>query len=138
MPSAACAPSPSSFGAIPLSCCVNFSLAELRYEYPYELIPAGETSTSYLRMLTERGCRWRWPKGESQKVRSLIEHELTLIAELRYEAYFLTVHDIVSYARSIGILCQGRGSAANSVVCFCLGITEVDPDRMQTLVERFI
>jgi error-prone DNA polymerase len=117
---------------------VAFSLAELRYEYPRELIPPGETAPSYLRTLTERGCRWRWPKGESPKVRALIEHELTLIAELRYEAYFLTVHDIVSYARSIGILCQGRGSAANSVVCFCLGITEVDPDRMQTLVERFI
>ncbi|RPI59312.1 MAG: PHP domain-containing protein, partial [Lysobacterales bacterium] len=117
---------------------VNFSLTELRYEYPYELIPPGETPTSHLRTLTERGCRWRWPEGESSKVRALIEHELTLIAELRYEAYFLTVHDIVSYARSIGILCQGRGSAANSVVCFCLGITEVDPERMQTLVERFI
>ena len=117
---------------------VNFSLTELRYEYPNELIPAGETPTSYLRTLTERGCRWRWPEGESPKVRALIEHELTLIAELRYEAYFLTVHDIVSHARSIGILCQGRGSAANSVVCFCLGITEVDPERMQTLVERFI
>jgi DNA-directed DNA polymerase III PolC len=117
---------------------VNFSLTELRYEYPYELIPAGETPAGYLRTLTERGCRWRWPAGESPKVRKLIEHELTLIAELRYEAYFLTVHDIVSHARSIGILCQGRGSAANSVVCFCLGITEVDPDRMQTLVERFI
>ena len=117
---------------------VDFSLTELRYEYPYELIPAGETPASYLRALTERGSRWRWPKGESPKVRRLIEHELALIAQLRYEAYFLTVHDIVSYARSIGILCQGRGSAANSVVCFCLGITEVDPDRMQTLVERFI
>ncbi len=117
---------------------VNFSLTELRYEYPNELVPAGETTTSYLRTLTERGCRWRWPEGESPKVRALIEHELTLIAELRYEAYFLTVHDIVSHARSIGILCQGRGSAANSVVCFCLGITEVDPARMQTLVERFI
>ncbi len=117
---------------------VNFSLTELRYEYPYELIPPGKTPTSYLRMLTERGCRWRWPEGESSKVRSLIEHELKLIAELRYEAYFLTVHDIVSFSRSIGILCQGRGSAANSVVCFCLGITEVDPERMQTLVERFI
>jgi error-prone DNA polymerase len=116
----------------------SFSLAELRYEYPYELIPAGETPQSYLRSLTERGARWRWPSGESPKVRNLIEHELELIAELRYEAYFLTVHDIVSYARSIGILCQGRGSAANSVVCFCLGITEVDPERMQTLVERFI
>jgi error-prone DNA polymerase len=117
---------------------VNFSLTELRYEYPYELIPAGETPTSYLRTLTERGCRWRWPDGEPSKVRALIEHELALIAELRYEAYFLTVHDIVSHARSLGILCQGRGSAANSVVCFCLGITEVDPARMQTLVERFI
>jgi error-prone DNA polymerase len=117
---------------------VNFSLTELRYEYPYELVPPGETPTSYLRTLTERGCRWRWPNGESSKVRRLIEHELKLIAELRYEAYFLTVYDIVSYARSVGILCQGRGSAANSVVCFCLGITEVDPDRMQTLVERFI
>ncbi|HLF11082.1 MAG TPA: error-prone DNA polymerase, partial [Gammaproteobacteria bacterium] len=116
----------------------TFSLAELRYEYPHELVPAGETPASYLRALTERGCRWRWPQGESRKVRKLIEHELTLIGELRYEAYFLTVHDIVSYARSIGILCQGRGSAANSVVCFCLGITEVDPERMQTLVERFI
>ena len=117
---------------------VSFSLAELRYEYPYELVPPGETPTSYLRALTERGCRWRWPEGESSKVRELIEHELELIAELRYEAYFLTVHDIVSYARGIGILCQGRGSAANSAVCFCLGVTEVDPDRMQTLVERFI
>jgi error-prone DNA polymerase len=117
---------------------VDFSLTELRYEYPYELIPSGETPTTYLRALTERGCRWRWPEGESSKVRALIEYELKLIAELRYEAYFLTVHDIVRYARSIGILCQGRGSAANSVVCFCLGITEVDPDRMQTLVERFI
>jgi error-prone DNA polymerase len=116
----------------------RFSLKELRYEYPRELVPAGETSTSYLRVLTERGCRWRWPQGESPKVRGLIEHELKLIGELNYEAYFLTVYDIVSFARSIGILCQGRGSAANSVVCFCLGITEVDPERMQTLVERFI
>jgi error-prone DNA polymerase len=115
-----------------------FSLTELRYEYPHELVPAGDTPASYLRALTEQGCRWRWPEGESPKVRKLIEHELALIGELRYEAYFLTVHDIVSYARSIGILCQGRGSAANSVVCFCLGITEVDPERMQTLVERFI
>jgi error-prone DNA polymerase len=116
----------------------SFSLAELRYEYPHELVPAGETPASHLRELTERGCRWRWPEGESPKVRNLIEHELELIAELRYEAYFLTVYDIVSYARSLGILCQGRGSAANSAVCFCLGVTEVDPERMQTLVERFI
>ena len=117
---------------------LEFSLGELRYEYPHEIVPPGETPATYLRSLTENGCRWRWPEGESPKVRKLIEHELTLIAELRYEAYFLTVHDIVSYARSIGILCQGRGSAANSAVCFCLGVTEVDPARMQTLVERFI
>jgi error-prone DNA polymerase len=122
--------------AIAERCC--FSLSELRYEYPRELIPAGETAASYLRALTERGCRWRWPGGESSKVRRLIEHELALIGELGYEPYFLTVYDIVSYARSVGILCQGRGSAANSVVCFCLGITEVDPERMETLVERFI
>jgi error-prone DNA polymerase len=117
---------------------IDFSLAELRYEYPHELIPPGETPASHLRALTEQGCRRRWPQGESPEVRTLIERELKLIAELRYEAYFLTVHDIVRHARSLGILCQGRGSAANSVVCFCLGVTEVDPDRMQTLFERFI
>jgi error-prone DNA polymerase len=117
---------------------VDFSLAELAYEYPHELVPAGETPATHLRSLAESGCRWRWPAGESPKVRRLIEHELALIGELKYEAYFLTVHDIVRYARSVGILCQGRGSAANSVVCFCLGITEVDPERMATLVERFI
>jgi error-prone DNA polymerase len=117
---------------------IDFSLDELRYEYPRELVPDGETPASHLRRLTEQGQRWRWPDGAPPKVRELIEHELDLIADLRYEAYFLTVHDIVRYARSEGILCQGRGSAANSVVCFCLGITEVDPARMQTLVERFI
>ena len=117
---------------------IHFSLDELRYEYPRELVPDGETPASHLRRLTEQGQRWRWPDGAPPKVRKLIEHELELIADLRYEAYFLTVHDIVRYARSEGILCQGRGSAANSVVCFCLGITEVDPARMQTLVERFI
>jgi len=117
---------------------VDFSLTELRYEYPHEIVPEGETPASHLRSLTESGCRWRWPGSESPKVRRLIEHELTLIGDLHYEAYFLTVYDIVRYARSIGILCQGRGSAANSVVCFCLGITEVDPGRMETLVERFI
>jgi error-prone DNA polymerase len=115
-----------------------FSLDELRYEYPRELVPSGETPASHLRKLTEQGARWRWPEGAPSNACGLIEHELALIAELRYEAYFLTVHDIVRYARSIGILCQGRGSAANSVVCFCLGITEVDPARMQMLVERFI
>src|SRR5215471_15679512 len=117
---------------------VDFSLDELRYEYPRELVPDGETPASHLRHLTEQGQRWRWPDGTPPKARELIEHELELIADLRYEAYFLTVHDIVRFARDAGILCQGRGSAANSVVCFCLGITEVDPARMQTLVERFI
>jgi error-prone DNA polymerase len=117
---------------------VEFSLDELRYEYPHELVPEGETPTSHLRHLTEKGRNWRWPGGAPPKVLELIEHELRLIEDLRYEAFFLTVHDVVRYARSEGILCQGRGSAANSVVCFCLGITEVDPARMQTLVERFI
>jgi error-prone DNA polymerase len=116
----------------------EFSLEELRYEYPHELVPEGETPTSHLRHLTEIGRDWRWPAGVPSEVLERIEHELRLIAELRYEAFFLTVHDVVRYARSEGILCQGRGSAANSVVCFCLGITEVDPARMKTLVERFI
>ena len=117
---------------------IDFSLDELRYEYPDEIVPAGETPTTYLRRLTEEGMRRRWPQGVPQKVTRLVEHELALIAELRYEPYFLTVYDIVAFARSQEILCQGRGSAANSAVCFCLGITEVDPSRMEMLVERFI
>jgi error-prone DNA polymerase len=117
---------------------IDFSLDELRYEYPNEIIPEGETSATYLRKLTEAGVRRRWPQGVSHKVAMLIEHELALIAELNYEPYFLTVYDIVAFARSQDILCQGRGSAANSAVCFCLGITEVDPERMEMLVERFI
>ena len=117
---------------------IDFSLAELRYEYPDEIVPSGETPASYLRQLTEQGMRRRWPDGVPQKVIKLVEHELRLIAELNYESYFLTVYDIVAFARSKDILCQGRGSAANSAVCFCLGITEVDPDRMAMLVERFI
>ncbi len=116
----------------------QFSLDELRYEYPRELVPPGETPASHLRQLTEEGIRRRWPRGETSHVRELVEHELRLIADLQYESYFLTVHDIVRFARSQGVLCQGRGSAANSAVCFCLGITEVDPARMSMLVERFI
>ena len=96
----------------------DFSLTELCYEYPSELVPNGLNATTHLRALTEAGARWRWPEGVVPKVRQLIEHELALIAELNYEPYFLTVHDIVHYARSEGILCQGRGSAANSAVCF--------------------
>ena len=116
----------------------RFSLAELRYEYPDELVPDGVTPADQLRRLTLEGSRRRWPEGVSLKVRRLLEHELGLIAELGYEPYFLTVYDIVRFARSRGILCQGRGSAANSAVCYCLGITEVDPARMEMLFERFI
>jgi len=116
----------------------RFSLDELRYEYPEELVPEGLSGDAYLRQLTEAGLRQRWPQGAPDKVRDLIEHELALISELRYEPYFLTVYDIVRFARSRNILCQGRGSAANSAVCYCLGITEVDPSRIETLFERFI
>ena len=116
----------------------DFSLDELRYEYPEEIVPPGQTPTSHLRALTERGALERWPDGVPTGVREGIEHELRLIAELQYEPFFLTVHDIVVFARSRGILCQGRGSAANSVVCYCLQITAVDPSRMSMLFERFI
>ncbi len=117
----------------------TFSLEELRYEYPHELVPPGETPASHLRKLTEVGARWRWPQGVPEGERKAIEHELALIADLRYEPYFLTVHDIVAFARSKSILCQGRGSAANSRVCFCLGVTSVDPLRGASLLfERFI
>jgi len=117
---------------------IEFSLDQLRYEYPAELVPQGETPASYLRWLTEQGARRRWPHGVPAEMSTLIEHELTLIGELAYEPYFLTVHDIVGFARGKGILCQGRGSAANSAVCYCLRVTEVDPARMQMLMERFI
>jgi error-prone DNA polymerase len=116
----------------------TFSLDELRYQYPDEVVPTGHTPASWLRQLTWQGAGWRWPAGVPAAVQAQIEHELALIGELKYEHYFLTVHDIVAFARSQGILCQGRGSAANSVVCYCLGITEVDPQRMSVLFERFI
>jgi error-prone DNA polymerase len=116
----------------------TFSLDELRYEYPEEIAPAGQTPTSWLRHETEAGLCRRYPVGVPAGVRERIEHELRLIAELQYEAYFLTVYDIVCFARSVGILCQGRGSAANSTVCFALGITEVDPARSAMLFERFV
>ncbi len=116
----------------------RFSLAELRYEYPAELVPPGETPTSHLRHLVLAGLRRRWPQGVSFRIRRQIVRELRLIADMAYEAFFLTVHDVVAFARGRGILCQGRGSAANSVVCFCLGITEVDPSRLSMLFERFI
>jgi error-prone DNA polymerase len=139
----------------------------LRYEYPEEIVPPGETAASWLRKLVERGLASRYGMSEASmgheragnaadaasllrgdsafrcttapaNVRALIEHELALIAELGYEPYFLTVQDIVAFARSKTILCQGRGSAANSAVCYALHITEVDPARMQMLFERFI
>ena len=122
-----------------LAAACHFSLDELRYEYPRELVPPGHTAASYLRELTEAGARWRWPAGVPASERRAIEHELALIAELNYEPYFLTVQDIVAWARSRAILCQGRGSAANSRVCYCLGITSVDPQRGAALLfERFI
>ncbi len=134
------------FAAAPEAVCrtgevadlVRFSLDELRYEYPEELAPPGMTPREYLARLVWEGARWRYPEGIPEKVRHLLDHELKLIGELRYEAYFLTVWDLVHVARQRGILCQGRGSAANSAVCYCLGITSVDPDRMDLLFERFV
>ncbi|MGF6568632.1 error-prone DNA polymerase [Paraburkholderia sp. GAS333] len=116
----------------------NFSLDELRYEYPDELVPDGFTHEAYLRQETYIGAHRRYPSGIPHHVQEQIEHELQLIRELEYEAYFLTVYDIVRFARSQHILCQGRGSAANSAVCYCLGVTEVDPARGNMLFERFI
>ncbi len=118
--------------------CGGFSLDELRYEYPDEVVPAGTTAMSHLADLSWRGARDRYPKGVPAKVVAQIEHELRLIEELRFAPYFLTVHDIVVFARSRGILCQGRGAAANSAVCYALGVTSVDPDRINVLFERFI
>lgn len=118
----------------------HFELRELQYQYPHELVPAGHNATSWLRHRVEEGLRWRWPNGASAKVRAQVEHELQLIVELEYESYFLTVHDIVRWAREQHILCQGRGSAANSTVCFALGITELNPDNSgsRLLFERFL
>jgi error-prone DNA polymerase len=116
----------------------EFSLDELRYEYPAELCPDGETQTTYLAQLAFAGAQERYPAGVPARVKQLIERELAIIEELDYAAYFLTVWDLVRFARSQGILCQGRGSAANSAVCYCLGVTAVDPDRIDVLFERFI
>ena len=116
----------------------SFSLDELRYEYPEEICPKGFTPFEYLRHITEQGAQKRYPDGVPEKVVRQIERELALIGEMNYEAYFLTVWDLVHFARQRDILCQGRGSAANSTVCYCLGVTEVDPDCFETLFERFI
>jgi len=124
--------------SIAIAARCHFSLAELRYQYPHEVVPPYCTASVHLRQLTQTGAALRWPTGAPVAVAAQIEHELALIAELGYESYFLTVHDIVRFARERGILCQGRGSAANSAVCFALGITEVDPARGNLLFERFI
>ncbi len=116
----------------------GFSLDTLQYQYPSEVCPAGKTMMQYLMELTHQGAMQRYPQGVPTDVHQRLEHEFTLIRELNYAAYFLTVYDIVSFARSRHILCQGRGAAANSAVCYCLGITAVDPTRIDLLLERFI
>ncbi len=116
----------------------QFSLRELRYEYPREVVPEGVTPDQHLRTLVYAGARKRWPQGLRSDIAAIIEKELALVRRKEYESYFLTVHDIVRYARSRDIWCQGRGSAANSVICFCLFITEVDPAQTEVLFERFL
>ncbi|NOT41247.1 MAG: error-prone DNA polymerase, partial [Alphaproteobacteria bacterium] len=117
---------------------LNFKLDELRYEYPHETQEGFATTQDALTHHAEEGARRRFPEGLAPKVRHALDHELKLIGELNYAPYFLTVFDIVRFARSQGILCQGRGSAANSVVCYCLGVTEVDPTQVDLLFERFV
>ena len=131
-------PAPMLAQTLVIAGLCRFSLDQLRYEYPDELVPPGHSPASYLRHQTLAGAERRFPAGVPARVRQQIEHELALIGELGYEPYFLTVHDIVRFARSRDILCQGRGSAANSAVCYCLGITEVDPENGHMLFERFI
>lgn len=116
----------------------NFSMTELRYQYPRELVPAGLTPIAHLRNLVAAGRKQRWPHREPAAVEELLEKEFELVEELSYEYYFLTVHDIVQFARDKNILCQGRGSAANSVMCYCLFITEIAPGQINVLFERFI
>jgi len=116
----------------------TFSLNELKYQYPVELVPEAQQPISYLSQLVFTGASVRWPKGIPERIQTLINMELGLIEEMQYEYYFLTVYDIVKFARENGILCQGRGSAANSVVCYCLMITEISPDLINVLFERFI
>ena len=131
-------PAPLLEETLEVAACSRFSLDELRYEYPDEIVPIGHSPASWLRELVHRGLPGRYPLGVPDSVKQQIEHELALVTELRYEPYFLTVADIVHFARKHDILCQGRGSAANSAICYALGITEVDPARMSVLFERFI
>ncbi|TWB25623.1 PHP domain-containing protein [Nitrospirillum bahiense] len=125
-------------GAAEIATRCTFSLDELRYEYPAEPVPAGSTPQRELVRRTWAGAAERYPQGVPAKVVSTIEHEFDLVAKLNYAPYFLTVHDIVLFARGRGILCQGRGSAANSAICYCLGITSVDPTKHDLLFERFV
>ncbi|WP_372833589.1 error-prone DNA polymerase [Puniceibacterium confluentis] len=115
----------------------DFDLGALRYEYPSE-VAKGETAQQRLARLARAGLKWRYPYGAPDKVQAMLAHELDLIARLKYEPYFLTVRDIVAFARDRGILCQGRGSAANSVVCYCLGVTSVSPEIGTMVFERFV
>jgi len=124
--------------AVRLARRCTFDLRKLEYRYPVELVPEGHTPISWLRTLTERGMHARWPEGPSDRIRRQIESELALIEKKKYEAFFLTVEDIVRFARSKNILCQGRGSSANSAVCFALGITVVNPDETRLLMARFL
>ncbi len=117
---------------------IHFHLGQLRYSYPQEVVPEGHTPLTWLRDRVETGIEERWPRGIPQKVRNQVEHEFRLIDKLDFATYFLTVYDIVQMARSREILCQGRGSAANSAICYCLGITAVDPERSNLLFERFL
>ena len=121
-----------------IAAACNFSLDEVKYQYPVEFIPKQYTPIEWLSKLVHQGIQSRWPQGAKAKIHADIDKELALIKEMQYEPYFLTVYDIVCFARSRGILCQGRGSAANSVVCYCLGITNVNPNDMDLLFERFI
>ena len=116
----------------------TFRLTELQYEYPHEPVPPGKDPQQHLEDLTWEGARWRYPEGVPQKVRDTLAAEFEFIREQKFAYYFLTVHDVVKFARSRGILCQGRGSAANSVVCYCLGVTAVDPMLVDLLFARFI
>ncbi|WAJ71635.1 error-prone DNA polymerase [Catenovulum adriaticum] len=116
----------------------QFNLSELSYEYPTELVPSGYSPMAYLKSLVEQGCKRRFPMGVSESIQETINKELELIATLNYPYYFLTIHDVVKFAQQKGILYQGRGSAANSIVCYCLEITSVDPRQISVLFERFI
>ncbi len=116
----------------------NFSLEELRYEYPAEPVPDGRTPQEELERLSWAGAQKRYANGIPDKARELLQHELKLIAGLKYAPYFLTVHDLMRFAHEQGILCQGRGSAANSIICYCLGITAVEPTKTGLLFERFV